>query len=276
MSVRQLGVHTCLWKQPVLHFWLGSCWDWLCTVKAQPPLSASIAPAWAYQTPVLQQHPAWMLFLSFSSKKACIGHCWTLWHSISCQALSCRWDCWRSAWWTCWIETDELILFKFPFLQDASVLDCAFRSVTLVGAGHSLLQNRHYQPSVKMVAFNLKVRMFHGHIRVNFWSLKEMGLRCGWVSLVLKLFPLSRWWLHYHTVPQAQRACRLRLCTLNLSSGFPLSRLFSGYSLLSTFPYQSVVSLLYLLGSEGHKHKGTYVRLRNVGALFTTSYNLFS
>ncbi|XP_019467537.1 small integral membrane protein 11A [Meleagris gallopavo] len=39
---------------------------------------------------------------------------------------------------------------------DASVPDCAFRSVTLVGAGHSLLQKRHYQPSAKMVAFNLK------------------------------------------------------------------------------------------------------------------------
>ncbi|XP_031468361.1 small integral membrane protein 11A, partial [Phasianus colchicus] len=39
---------------------------------------------------------------------------------------------------------------------DASALDCAFRSVTLIGAGHSLLQNRHYQPSAKMVAFNLK------------------------------------------------------------------------------------------------------------------------
>ncbi|XP_042722621.1 small integral membrane protein 11A isoform X1 [Lagopus leucura] len=52
---------------------------------------------------------------------------------------------------------EELLIFLLQLQHiDASVLDCAFRSVTLVGAGHSLLQNRHYRPSVKMVAFNLK------------------------------------------------------------------------------------------------------------------------
>ncbi|XP_048815824.1 small integral membrane protein 11 isoform X1 [Lagopus muta] len=75
---------------------------------------------------------------------------------------------------TCEELPEELLIFPLQLQQiDASVLDCAFRSVTLVSAGHSLLQNRHYRPSVKMVAFNLKVRMFHGHMRVNFWSLKE-------------------------------------------------------------------------------------------------------
>ncbi|NXJ61926.1 SI11A protein, partial [Rostratula benghalensis] len=39
---------------------------------------------------------------------------------------------------------------------DASALVCAFRSVTLVGVGHSLLWDRQYHHTTKMVAFNWK------------------------------------------------------------------------------------------------------------------------
>lgn len=49
-----------------------------------------------------------------------------------------------------------IVIISVAALADASAPDCAFRSVTLVGAGCSLLQDRHYQPSAKMVAFNLK------------------------------------------------------------------------------------------------------------------------
>ncbi|NXJ32425.1 SI11A protein, partial [Ciconia maguari] len=39
---------------------------------------------------------------------------------------------------------------------DAPALVCAFRSVTLIGAGHSLLRDRQYHHAAKMVAFNWK------------------------------------------------------------------------------------------------------------------------
>ncbi|NXN10643.1 SI11A protein, partial [Indicator maculatus] len=39
---------------------------------------------------------------------------------------------------------------------DVPALVCAFRSVTLFSAGHSLLQDRQYQHTAKMVAFNWK------------------------------------------------------------------------------------------------------------------------
>ncbi|NXN45897.1 SI11A protein, partial [Rhinoptilus africanus] len=39
---------------------------------------------------------------------------------------------------------------------DASALVCAFRSVTLTGAGHILLWDRQHQHTAKMVAFNWK------------------------------------------------------------------------------------------------------------------------
>ncbi|NXU22828.1 SI11A protein, partial [Thalassarche chlororhynchos] len=39
---------------------------------------------------------------------------------------------------------------------DASALVCVFRSVTLVGAGRSLLRHGQYHHAAKMVAFNWK------------------------------------------------------------------------------------------------------------------------
>ncbi|OPJ66443.1 small integral membrane protein 11 isoform B [Patagioenas fasciata monilis] len=40
--------------------------------------------------------------------------------------------------------------------SDASALVCAFRSVTLISAGHSLLQAGQHYYAAKMVAFNWK------------------------------------------------------------------------------------------------------------------------
>lgn len=100
---------------------------------------------------------------------------------VRCQTLCSRWACRRGAGWTCWVETDWLILFYFPFLHDAPASVCAFRSVTLFGAGSSLLWDWQYHHTAKMVAFNWKVRMFHIHKAVNFCSFKQMHVRCGWV-----------------------------------------------------------------------------------------------
>lgn len=181
-------------KQP--GFWLGSCWDVQRVVEAQPPFCACMAPARGLSNPC--PLAALTLLLSLSSKKGPHRSFLNRGTLIRCWMLCSRWACWRGAGWTCWAETDWLILFKFPFLEDASALVCAFRSVTLVSAGHSLLQDGQHYYAAKMVAFNWKVRMFHIRKAVNFCSFQQMHVRCGWVGPELEGGFLAQWSLFNH------------------------------------------------------------------------------